>query len=279
MQTEENSVLNEHISKNWEKYEEARLKQKRGLRTGFSGIDKTLITLPGLVNIMGDTNCFKSTLVTNIILHNAKEGYPVILCDNENGLTRTRTRMLCILAGLEPGAIESGNWHSGEQAKYTKAVNELAKLPIYYVDNLVPDYIEESIIAVGKKYRRHVLLVVDSLHAFTSGGDSEKEELTKWVNYFNTIKNKYDGKVTILFISEKSKDQYGAGAKGSKGSGAIDYRNECTINMYPTRDKTGTVLDCIKNRDGPKGIISILLPSLPFTYRLEEQEYMEGAYE
>jgi hypothetical protein len=277
MQTDTNeteSVLDRHIARNWEDYERARLKQKRGLKTGFNEIDKILIALPGLVNIMGDTNCFKSTLVTNIILNNAKEGHPVILCDNENGLTRTRTRMLCILGNLEPGAIESNNWQAGEKERYLAAVDELISLPIFFLDYLSEDEIQESVAVVGKAYKKHVLLIVDSLHAFTSGGENEKEELTKWVNFFNTLKNKHDGWLTIVFICEKSKAQYGANANGSKGSGSIDYRSECTINMYPTRDRAGTVLDCIKGRDSPKGIISILLPSKPFTYRLEEREYL-----
>jgi replicative DNA helicase len=274
------SILEKQIANNWEEYEKARLKQKRGLTTGFRQIDGKLITLPGFVNIMGDTNCFKSATALSILLHNAKKGVPCLLFDNENGLTRTRTRLLCMLGKLSPDSIESGTFYGDERVRYDRAVAELTNLPIYFEDNLTKEVFEGDIRVVGGLHKKKpVLAVVDSLHAFVSGGEKDKDELTEWVNFFNTLKNQYDGWLTIIMICEKSKAEYGAGAKGAKGSGSIDYRNELTLNMYLTKDRQGTIIDCTKNRDGPKGILGVLYPTDPFTYNLCEQEFIAETFD
>lgn len=263
-----------HIKNAWNTYEDARVRRRRGLTTGLAGLDSTLIVLPGLLNIMGDTNCGKSTLVSNIIVHNVLQGNPVIICDNENGLTRTRTRLLCITGGIEESALGSNNFRNSEKARYDAAVETLCQAPLFYLDRIDKDLLSALIPAIGAYYKKHVLLVVDSLHAFASNAN-DSEELGSWVNYFNTLKNKYENRLSIIMVCEKSKAQYGMGTGGgAKGSGSIDYRAEVTLNLYPTKDRTGTVIECVKNRDGPKGVISIFSLENPVTFRLQEREYL-----
>ena len=84
-----------HIANNWTSFEEFRLKKVKGLQTGFSKVDNALVSLPGLVTVMGDTGCGKSTFVMNTLVHNARKKIPVVWLDKENGLQRTRKRLLC----------------------------------------------------------------------------------------------------------------------------------------------------------------------------------------
>lgn len=258
-----------HIGNNWESYERNRQQKRRGLLTGFREVDKAIIQLPGLVNIMGDTGCGKSTFVLNILLYNAMQGVPVILVDNENGCQRTRTRMLCYLGNITQEAVESNTFYDDEEERYLEAVEQLQKLPIFYFSEMDKYKVEDFIEAVGAEYKKHVLVVLDSLHTLLDGSQEEIEELKAWVNQINTLKNKYDGYLTFIMISEKSKDQYGRGTnKGAKGSSSIDYRSELTLNLYPTSNGQGAVLECKKNRDGKKGVITVLYPDDPFTYHV-----------
>lgn len=264
-----------HIGTKWEEFELSRLRLQKGLKTGFSQFDQKVITLPGFTTIMGDTGVGKSAFVSNIILYNAQKGHPVLLFDNEVGLTETRKRLLCILGDLTFGAIESNVWYDNEKERYEKATKELCQLPIYYLPELSEESLETTIIEAGKTHQKHVLVVIDSIHAFIQGGDKERDELTKWSNLFNTIKNKYEGKVTIIMLSEKAKAQYGAESNGAAGSRTIDFRSELTINMYQDKEASCTYLKAIKHRKGKKGIISVLYPPEPFTYKLEEREYLQ----
>lgn len=263
-----------HIGNRWSIYESVRLKKRKGRTTGFAHIDKAMVVLPGFINILGDTNCGKSTLLMNIFAHNALKGVPVLLCDNENGLTLTRTRLLCHIGQLTPEAVESGKFFGDEERRYTEAVNTLVSLPIYYLDRLDEEQIEKAVRELGKKYQKPVVLVVDSLNAFISGKEDERSELTRWVNFFNTLKNQLENWINIIMVTEKRKEDFGSGNnRGAKGAGSIDYRVEFALHLYPTKDKKGTIVAFEKNRFGPKGIITTLRPSNPFTYTLEEVGY------
>jgi len=270
------NIKEKQIAHNWDKFEQFRHKKFRGLLTGFREIDDAIVALPGLVTIMGDTGCGKSTFVLNVILHQAMNGTPVILVDKENGLQRTRLRMLCNLGGLTSGAIE-GNLMENEVEKYDKAKETLSKLPIYYLDELEPAKLEEYIQQAGPTSKNdHVLVVVDSLNRLTRGGDAKREDIDMWITLFNNLKNKYDNRLTIIQIAEKAKSQYGSGSvRGAKDSAEIDYISELTLDLYPTKDRTGAYVDCLKNRDGHKGVITILEPNYPFTYKVTAREYLE----
>lgn len=262
------------IGKNWNTFEEHKLKQKRGLKTGYSEIDKAIIGLPGLVTLWGDTGCGKSTFMLHTILHNAQNGVPVIMLDKENGLYRTRLRTICNLANLTPAAVESGNFYDGEEAQYNKAVDQLQSLPIYYINEFHIDQVEEAYLAVKKAENAdQVLIVIDSLHRLDRYGNEPKEAAALWMGKFNNLKLKYENHLTLVVISEKSKGQYGqASTRGGKDSGSIEYLSEMIFDLYKDRrdpQNPITIVDCLKNRDGSDGMLMSFRFAEPYCYKLQ----------
>lgn len=265
-----------HIGENWTKFEDFRLKKFRGLSTGFPEIDKAIIAMPGCVVVLGEPGCGKSTFILNILAHNARQGVPTILFDKENGLQRTRLRLLCYLGGLTTAAIESGNFRGAEETRYQNAVTELHSLPIFYLDKIEPAGLEELIREVGKKYKKQIFVVIDSIQRLcTDLSEGRRGNIDAWMSLFNDLKLKFDNYLTILIVSEKTKAQYGkASTTGGKESGEIEYLGEVNLDLYPTKDKQATIVECTKNRDGRKGVITTLVPAEPFTYKINDTQYL-----
>ena len=260
-------MINEfHIANNWERYEEFRLKKKSGLTTGFTAIDKAIRALPGITTLVGATGLGKSYFTQNVYVRLAQRGIPVILVDKEIGFVNVRTRILCQLSGLTEPAITSGKFVGEEEKRYVKAVEEIKGLPIYYFDDLKQDQVEEYIKEAGRVHNRRVFLVIDSLNRLILDFENRRADIDSWITLFNNLKLKYDNKLNIWLIAEKNK------AGEVKESNTVEYISELWLDMIPTKDKQGMMLDVKKNRNGPRGVITILQNKLPFCYQMEEVE-------
>lgn len=260
-------MINEfHIANNWERYEEFRLKKKSGLTTGFTAIDKAIRALPGITTLVGATGLGKSYFTQNVYVRLAQRGIPVILVDKEIGFVNVRTRILCQLSGLTEPAITSGKFVGEEEKRYVKAVEEIKGLPIYYFDDLKQDQVEEYIKEAGRFHNRRVFLVIDSLNRLILDFENRRADIDSWITLFNNLKLKYDNKLNIWLIAEKNK------AGEVKESNTVEYISELWLDMIPTKDKQGMMLDVKKNRNGPRGVITILQNKLPFCYQMEEVE-------
>ena len=257
-----------HIAKDWDRYENFRLKKKTGITTGFAAIDHSVPCLPGLTTLVGETKLGKSYFTMNVYVHLAQKGIPVILIDKENGFMRTRTRLLCYLSGLTEPAITSGKFINDEEELYENAVSELRALPIYYFDDMQAELLEEYIKEVGKKHSKRVFVVIDSLNRLIKDFDNRRGDIDSWVTLFNNIKLKYDNFVNLWVICEKNK------AGETKESNTIDYITELWLEMYKDKKGKGTVINCKAQRDGPSGVLATFEPSKPFCYRMETIEYV-----
>ncbi len=265
-----------HIANNWDKFESYRKNQIRGLLTGFKEMDKAIVGLPGLTTIMGEPKCLKSTFVMNIALNKAQENIPIILVDTENGLQRTRLRMLCHLAGITVTAIKSNRLVYDEEIRYNDAVNILKKLPIYYIESSTSSQEIKSIIKeVGQKHKKKILLIVDSLQSLISEFKDRRASIDYWVFFFNELKLVYQEWLTTILVSEKNRQSYGTSTKsGAKESGGIEYKSELVFDMRPDSGGAFIWVEAIFNRDGDVGIVSKLLKPDPYCYKLVEAEYV-----
>ena len=260
-------MINEyHIANNWEKYEEFRIKKKSGLTTGFAQIDKAIRALPGITTLVGATGLGKSYFTQNVYTRLAQQGIPVILVDKEIGFINVRTRILCQLSGLTEPAITSGKFIKDEEQRYAKAVEELKKLPIYYFDDIVQADVEEYIKQAGALHHKRVFLVIDSLNRLILDFENRRGDIDSWITLFNNLKLKYDNYLNIWLIAEKNK------AGEVKESNTVEYITELWLDMVPTKDKQGIMLDVKKNRNGPRGVVTVLQNKLPFCYQMEEVE-------
>lgn len=255
-----------HIANNWEKYEEFRLKKKSGLTTGFTSIDKAIRALPGITTLVGATGLGKSYFTQNVYIELAKKGIPVLLVDKEIGFVNVRTRILCQLSGLTEPAITSGKFVGNEGIRYEKAVEELKQLPLYYFDDIEQKQVEEYVLEALRLHNRRVFLVIDSLNRLILDFENRRADIDSWITLFNNLKLKYDNKLNIWLIAEKNK------AGEVKESNTVEYISELWLDMIPTKDKQGMMLDVKKNRNGPRGVVTILQNKLPFCYQMEEAE-------
>ncbi len=281
MQTDSNSygekVSDEYlIGKNWKSFENYLSNKSRGLLTGFPELDRTIVGFPGLTVVMGEPKCCKSTFVMNIVVFQALKGMPIILVDTENGLQRTRLRMICYLTGLTANALKSGNLNEDEQKKYASGTAILQALPIYFfISCSNPEALRGLIQSVGQKHKEKILLVVDSLQSLITEFKDRRGAIDNYLYFFNEIKQTYENWVTTILVSEKNRSGYGTSSKaGAKESGGIEYKGELVLDLFPAKDSEDVLVECVFNRDGDTGLISRLMKPNPYSYRLLECEYV-----
>ena len=260
------SINDFHIANDWEKYEEFRIKKKTGLTTGFEQLDRAIRALPGITTLVGSTGLGKSYFTQNVYIHLAKKGIPVILIDKEIGFVNMRTRILCQLSGLTEPAITSGKFVNEEKDRYDQAVEEIKTLPLYYFDDIAQAHVEEYIVEAGRLHNRRVFLVVDSLNRLILDFENRRADIDSWITLFNNLKLKYDNRLNIWLIAEKNK------AGEVKESNTIEYISELWLDMVQTKDKKGIIIDVKKNRNGPRGVVTVLQNENPFCYRMSEVE-------
>ncbi len=266
------------LADNWESFEVYRSKQARGLLTGFKTIDTKLVGLPGLTTIMGEPKTYKSTFAMNIALNASLRGSPVILIDKENGIQRTRQRILSNLAKISYDAIRS-KLTDEEQQAYKNARNTIAGLNFYYENMLgivnPNEFLTELIQEIGRKHQQKVILIVDSLQSLVLDFKDRRGAVDFWVFLFNDLKLKFDGYLTIILISEKNRQAYGASNRaGAKESGGIEYKSEMLLDLYRTGENK-IFLDCVFNRDGYTGIVTELEIPKPFYWQVEESNNLD----
>ena len=265
------------IGYDWEKFEHYIKHQSRGLLTGYSQLDKRLIGLPGLTTVMGEPKCCKSTFVLEIGLRKALEGLPVILLERENGIQRTRLRLLANISGIPDAKIKANVLSTEEMARYSKACEQLESLPLFYVGSSIDaETLESYITSIGKRHSRPVLLIVDSLQKLILDFRDRRSSVDYWVFLFNDLKNKYNSKLTIIMVSEKNRGAYGNsgssynGKGAAKESGGIEYTTELLLDLFPSDDESAIKVAAIFNRDGDTGMVGELQKSQPFIYHLED---------
>lgn len=261
---------NHHIKNDWDKFEDYCLRRVPGLPTGFKSIDDLIIGLPGVATVVGEPKCCKSTLALAIALHSAKAGHPVIFVDKENGLQRTRKRILCAVGNLTNGAVDSHNFTGKEQSKYDCAVRQVQSMPFYYFSDVKAEELDDAIKEAIESHGKRCLVVADSLQSLVADFNDRRSSVDHWVYLFNDLKIKYENQLTILMVSEKKRDSYGFASKsGGKESGAIEYKSEMVLDMYVTKEHPDQIhVDCVYNRDGDTGYICALHKSNPYTYNL-----------
>lgn len=236
------------INQNWEAFLAFRKRRLHGLQTGLPALDKVLLGMSGVTLVQGAPGTNKSTLVMQIALHNAQQGTPVLIVDRENGRERFRTRLVCCSARkssvdvLTAPEEELGEW-----------VGPLTELPIYHsTAPTKPEGVRQLVSAILDKFNRPMLLVIDSLQAMPALADNERMSIQQWLNELDQMKLDFEGKLTVLVTSEKSRgsDNYDkASMAAAKGAGAIEYKSEIVIDVRQSKEG-GLVLEVVKNRDG-----------------------------
>lgn len=264
------------IGKNLDEFEEYLTKTARGLTTGFKEVDRIILGIPGLTAVMGEPKCCKSTFTMNIAIEKAKQGVRVLYLDTENGIQRLRLRMLSYLSGLPGIVIKSQRFTPEELYNYQQAKTEFEKLPITYIEGLESLQDVHSLLeTIYNRGDAPVLFIVDSIQSLARDFKDRRASIDSWVFGFNDLKQQYEGRLTILLVSEKQRAAYGIASRaGAKESGGIEYKSEMVLDLRPHEELDKIIVECLYNRDGDTGVVANLIKPNPYTYQLHDAEYL-----
>lgn len=239
------------LYKNWKRLLEYREQRVLGLKIGYKCLDDYLLGLGNTVGIQADTGLNKSTLAAQIIRYNALIGIPCILIDRENGPGRIQSRLLCQHNHISETIVMSASIE--QLKKYRKAIYDL---PIHVHTESIgsSEILGQRIEELFKMYNSDkAILTIDSFQALDRIAKDERVSLEAWSYYFDALKLKYGGRLTIININEKKQAAYGKDELGTgKGSNVVDYKNETILNISATKNNQ-LAIKIIKNRDGITG--------------------------
>lgn len=240
------------LSYDWSTFLLWRERKLEGIQTGIAALDKALLGLSGVTVIQGAPGCNKSTLALQVVQHNATKGNPCMIIDRENGRERIRSRLLSQANRTSQTKILT----STEEA-LGELVWKVDEYPIYIFTDAFKSYeiFNELLSEMWEVHKQPMLLVVDSLQSLPLITGDERTSIQTWLSFFDQAKLDWEGRLTIIITSEKSLGEGGtnydkASLAAGKGSGAIGYKAELTLDLR--RDKTTGDIICelVKNRDG-----------------------------
>lgn len=246
------------LSQGWETFLAYRDRKLAGVQTGIAGLDRALLGLSGITVVQGAPGCNKSTLVLQVAQYQATLGNPTLVIDRENGRERFRERLVCMA-----NRVSSVDVRTCSTDRLRELVSTVLPYPIYACTDAVRtvEELREAIGALWEKYKRPTLLVVDSLQAlpFFEGFSEERLSLQAWLGAFDQLKLDFEGKLTILVTSEKSRGEGGrnydnAALNAGKGSGAVEYKAEVVLDLRRGQGDQKIVCEVLKNRDGASGL-------------------------
>jgi len=226
-----------------------------GIEIGYRDLDNYLLGLGNTVGIQGDTGSNKSTLVAQIIRHNLMKGIPAILMDKENGVGRVLSRMICQTNHISETVVKTAKLTDMERLKeYRKPIKEA---PLHIHTEPITDFelLDQRIGELFEMYNnpKSAILAIDSFQALNKVAQDDRVSLEAWAYFFDQLKEKYEGRLTIINVNEKKMSSYGQeDLNAAKGTNATGYKNETILNIKENEEGQ-LEIKVLKNRDGIKG--------------------------
>lgn len=237
--------------------------QLRSPITGFKSLDEKIgggLPRIGPSMVLGNTGAGKTAFATQIA---ASCGFPALYVTTEMAPAELFRRQMARVSNTFLGRLKSGEIPAPEieaMARHTAAV-----MPdLSFVDSTTvfasPSYLREC----GERVRgdaKTLLLVIDSLHTWTRGGNSglnEYEALNQ--NLLSLQRLCHQLACPALVVCEQSRAAIagGGGVNSGAGSRSIEYGAEIVFDLQASKETDGmgerSVQLCIvKNRHGAAG--------------------------
>jgi hypothetical protein len=200
------------------------------------------------------------------------------LIDCENGESETEERILCALEGISPDQL-----YKKSDEEIETIANKAAELPLMYCNDPIDIQSLQRELSgfYSQNGRKKMMLVLDSLQAVQSDLQNLRLTIDEWLIHLDRLKLQYDGQLVVLLTCEKARGKYGVATKeGGKESGRIEYKLEQQLDLR--YDGEEIVMECTKNRHGPKGepiyfekVLTNPADKWSFTFTLRESDRRE----
>lgn len=253
-----------------------------GIPTGYRKIDAFTSGLKGISIFGGMPKIGKSMFAITMASNIAENGYPVIYCDLENGIHKTRLRILSRIARisvanllLHPQALINHENFECIRDRFLKISKNLFIHRPSLKDFAQEDEKEsESTDLLFRKYvscirdeigmQNPILIVIDSLQKLPLWNISDRRaNIDTWLRSFERARDELN--VTFFVISELARGTYDrANIESFKESGDIEYTADLAMQIKKEKDDKGNdVLEVhsVANRDGEVGVIATYKPT------------------
>jgi KaiC/GvpD/RAD55 family RecA-like ATPase len=244
------------LDKGWGSFLNYLERRLKGVATGIPELDDYLLGLGAVVLFQGETGSNKSTLALQILHHQLSLGAAAIMLDCENGQNRIRMRLMCQANRISETDIKVARTSMETLKRYRKP---LVGLPLH-VYTEPPSGLEEIGVMVDQAMEayqgRHVVLLVDSVQAMPRLADEGNVSIEMYMGFFDQLKLRHEGRLTILVVSEINRAAYGQeqGLGAGKGSNSLEFKAETVFDMREDKAQPGVIkLKVAKHRDGQKG--------------------------
>lgn len=229
---------------------------KPRIMTGYKDLDDALkgIRPSDFAIIAGGTGEFKSTLSTNVLLANLKQGHSAVMYNYEMSNLQSFRRILCgeMLTSLSD--LEDPN-QSKELIKATEEkAAELVKSNLYFVENNI-DNVDMLLLDIARKKQEGFnLFIVDYIQLINSDKGSRVEQIEYVARKLRKAALSTD--TVVLGISQLSRAHKREGGEPDlhdlKGSGGLE--NDATQVIFVFTKRYNEILRA-------KGITKAYLPS------------------
>ena len=239
---------------------------KHALRTGFSGLDKSILGMPygGLITIAARTSHGKTQLATQIATNVAKSGVPAAFVSLEMNKMKISERVHCYEAHVDSERMKrAGLLTDDENSKLLRATARTKDYPLYVSDNpsVTPDQLLSSLRKLMIKLPDLKLVVVDYLQLMNQPGmkkASRQEVVSSITRGLKLLAIELD--VVVIQLSQFNRDGGRENRKPSlselRESGAIEQDSDIVIFCWHETNQAKIVLASwlvvAKNRDGAR---------------------------
>ena len=233
----------------------------RGIMSGFAAIDnKTLGFNPGQSIILAARpGVGKTTLALNMAANMTRIAGPVGFLSLEMGVSELMQRMVCAEAGIDSGAVRSGQLGKDQFHAYEQAAEKLKRLPLHISD-------DAGVSLAGLKNQARALvrkrgikaLFIDYLQLLRIEGRASLYESTTMISREIKLLAK-SLEIPVITLSQLSRASEQDGKRAPRlsdlrDSGAIEQDADVVLFLHrPEWTEPATEAHVAKNRDGATG--------------------------
>lgn len=243
-----------------------------GLLTGFADLDHKCAGLcpKELVVVGGKPSSGKTTLALNVAVRVAQGGTKVAFYSLETSAKKLAHRIQCLLAPVDGGGFRRGQVSEAETAGMMRGVDALAKCRHNLLIYDFPMTDAGLAAAARADWQRGArLFVVDYLQLVEAKGDGAVDRTTNASKALKRMAQELD--CPVLVVSSLNRKTEGKPTIANlRESGQIDFDADkiwlLSTDGTEDDDVREVCCDVAKNKDGPKGDVSLTLFAAQFRF-------------